>query len=141
LALVFWDTNLFVYLLEENPKFGESIRKLGRRMEARGDRLVTSALTIGEILVRPIRENDADSEKRYRALFSGPEVQIAAFDANAAYVYGRVRQDAAIRTADAIQLACAASAKVDLFITNDERLSRKNVAGIHFVTSLDRAPI
>jgi uncharacterized protein len=141
LALVFWDTNLFVYLFEGNPKFAESVRELGRRMEARRDRLVTSALTIGEILVRPIRENDADTEKRYRALFSGPEIQIAAFDANAAQFYARVRQDAAIRTADAIQLACAASAKVDLFITNDERLSRKNLPGINFVTSLARAPI
>jgi len=141
LALVFWDTNLFVYLLEENRTFGESVRELNRRMEARRDRLVTSALTIGEILVKPIRENDSDSEKRYRAIFSGPDIQIAAFDAYAAQVYAYVRQDGAIRVADAIQLACAASAKVDLFITNDDRLSRKKVPGIHFVTSLARAPI
>jgi predicted nucleic acid-binding protein len=141
LALVFWDTNLFVYLFDGSPEFGASVRELGRRMEARKDRLVTSALTIGEILVRPIREKDSDTERRYQAFFSDPEIQIAAFDANAAQVYARVRQDAAIRVADAIQLACAASAKVDLFITNDERLSRKNIPGINFVTSLARAPI
>jgi predicted nucleic acid-binding protein len=110
-------------------------------MESRRDRLVTSALTIGEILVRPIRKNDSDSEQRYRAFFSDPEIRIAAFDAGAAQFYARVRQDAAVRVADAIQLACAASAKVDLFVTNDERLSRKQVPGINFITSLERAPI
>jgi hypothetical protein len=40
---------------------------------------------------------------------------------------------------DAIQLACAAHARVDLFITNDERLSTKSIPHIHLVSSLQRA--
>jgi hypothetical protein len=40
---------------------------------------------------------------------------------------------------DAIQLACAAAAGVDLFITNDDRLSRKHVPEVKFITSLERA--
>ena len=40
---------------------------------------------------------------------------------------------------DAIQLACAAAAGVDLFITNDDRLSRKHVADVKFIASLERA--
>ncbi len=55
--------------------------------------------------------------------------------------YARIRRDKTIRSPDAIQLACTASAGVDLFITNDDRLSRKNIPGIHFITSLARAPI
>ena len=46
MANIFWDTNLFIYLLEENPDFGHRVRDLRRRMLARGDRLVTSALTV-----------------------------------------------------------------------------------------------
>jgi len=38
---------------------------------------------------------------------------------------------------DAIQLACAAAAH--LFITNDDRLSRKQVPGVKFIASLDQA--
>ncbi len=141
MASVFWDTNLFIYLMEGNSEFRRSVRDLGHRMEARGDRLITSALTIGEILVKPIRDNDSDCQKRYWAMFSRPEIQVVTFDASAALHYGRVRQDPAIRVPDAIQLACAASAGVDLFITNDDRLSRKNIPGINFITSLARAPI
>ena len=46
--------------------------------------------------------------------------------------------DRTIRAPDAIQLACAASGGTDLFITNDDRLSRKNVPGIAFIQSLGR---
>ena len=44
-----------------------------------------------------------------------------------------------IRAPDAIQLACASATGTDLFITNDERLSRKNIQGIHFIQSLEKA--
>jgi uncharacterized protein len=140
-AVVFWDTNLFIYLLEGNAEFGESVRQLGKRMEARRDNLVTSALTIGEILVRPLRENDIETAERYRAMFQRPEVQITSFDQKAAQHYARVRRDTTIKVPDAIQLACAASAGVDLFITNDDRLSWKNIPGVNFITSLARAPM
>jgi len=42
---------------------------------------------------------------------------------------------------DAIRLSCAAAAGVDLFIANDARLHAKQVAGIQFIVSLDRAPL
>jgi len=141
MAVVFWDTNLFIYLLEGSAEFGESVRRLGKRMEDRQDCLMTSALTVGEILVRPMRENDSETAERYRAMFQSPEVEITTFDPRAALHYARVRQDTTIKVPDAIQLACAASAGVDLFITNDDRLSRKNIPGINFITSLARAPI
>ena len=46
-----------------------------------------------------------------------------------------------LRAPDAIQLACAAAARMDMFITNDRRLSGKNVAGIHFIQSLGQAAL
>ena len=141
MAVVFWDTNLFIYLLEGNPEFGGRVRELSQRMEARRDSLVTSSLTLGEILVRPLRKNDTETAERYRAMFQRPAVQITSFGPGAAEHYARVRRDTTIKVADAIQLACAASAGVDLFITNDDRLSRKNVSGINFITSLADAPI
>jgi predicted nucleic acid-binding protein len=63
------------------------------------------------------------------------------FGLAAADVYSHIRQDRSIQPADAIQLACAAFVEVDLFITNDDRLSQKNVPGLKFITSLNRAPI
>ena len=141
MALIFWDTNLFIYLLEQNSAFGEAVRQLRLRMLARGDDLATSALTAGEVLVGPLRHGNDAIYKQYCSVFSQPEIRVVAFDLDAAAHYAHIRQDRSIDPPDAIQLACAAAAKVDLFITNDDRLSRKKVPGIHFVTSLARAPI
>jgi predicted nucleic acid-binding protein len=52
-----------------------------------------------------------------------------------------VRQDKSIRAPDAIQLSVAASARCDLFVTNDDRLSRKVIDGIQFIAALNRVPI
>jgi predicted nucleic acid-binding protein len=64
-----------------------------------------------------------------------------AFDPPAARIYAQLRKNKALKAPDAIQLACAASAGCDLFITNDDRLSRQIVPGIHFIAPLERAII
>ena len=63
------------------------------------------------------------------------------FDLQAASKYAQISQEKAIARPDAMQLAIAASAGINLFITNDDRLSRALVTGIDFISSLDRAPI
>ncbi len=141
MANIFWDTNLFIYLLEDSPGFGATVQDLRRRMLRRNDRLFTSAMTIGEVLVKPLSTGHNSLAERYRVLFSSPQLTISPFDLGAAEAYARIRQDRGLHPADAIQLACAASAEIDLFITNDSRLSRKNVPGIKFISGLSEAPI
>lgn len=141
MANIFWDTNMFIYLVEANPQFGPAVKDLRRRMLHRNDRLLTSAMTVGEVLVKPLATGDRALAARYRAFFTAPQITVAAFDLDAAETYAGIRNDRTIGPADAIQLACAAAADVDLFITNDSRLNRKNVPGIKFITSLSEAPI
>lgn len=133
---VFWDTNLFVYLFE-GGQFAARVRQVRSRMLDRGDQLLTSALTVGELLVRPLEESEAalrDHETTIRRIAT-----ILSFDAACAPRYAAIRADRAIKAPDAIQLACAATAGVDLFITNDDRLSLKYVPDVKFITSLERA--
>jgi uncharacterized protein len=138
MSRVFWDSNLFVYLFEDQGPRGERVSALRERMRERGDRLFTSALTLGEILLKPIELGSHALAARYeRALPTA--ATILPFSAEAAPHYARIRAGRSVRAPDAIQLACAAAAEIDLFITNDDRLSRVVVAGIHFVTSLERA--
>jgi len=140
-ANIFWDTNLFIYLVEANPQFGPAVKDLRRRMLQRNDRLVTSALTVGEVLVKPIATGNRALAAQYREFLAAPQVSVADFDLSAAEAYAIIRNDRTIGPADAIQLACAAAAEVDLFITNDGRLNRKNVPGVKFISSLHDAPI
>lgn len=141
MANIFWDTNLFIYLLESNSSFGAVVKDLRRRMLQRNDRLFTSAITVGEILVKPLSTGDKILANRYRAFFAGTQLTVSTFNFDAAEAYAEIRQDRGIHPADAIQLACAAAAEIDLFITNDSRLSKKNVPGIKFISGLSEAPI
>ena len=140
MSRVFWDTNLYIYLLEEYGQFSSKVRQLRSNMLVRGDQLMTSTLTLGEILVKPSEEGDNDLCRRYEEAICTTSLVIP-FDLAAARLYARLRRDRALRAPDALQLACAGSVGTDLFITNDERLLNKAVPGIQFVAALDRSPI
>lgn len=138
MSRVFWDTNLFIYLIEGTGERSRQVLELYGRMRERGDSLFTSALTVGEVLVKPVERNNEALRRRYeQALGSGATV--LPFDIDAASHYAEIRQDRSIRPPDAIQLACAAAAEMDLFITNDDRLTRKSVRGIQFIQPLGNA--
>lgn len=135
MSRIFWDTNLFIYLLEDEGELADQVVALRQRMIERKDELLTSALTVGEILVKPLGAGDERLVRVYERAITD-SATVLPFDQPAAAAYAAVRQTRSIQPADAIQLACAAAAGVDLFITNDQRLSRQVVPGIHFIQSL-----
>ncbi|MGH9201589.1 MAG: type II toxin-antitoxin system VapC family toxin, partial [Vicinamibacterales bacterium] len=92
-----------------------------------------------EVLVKPLAAGNAKWAERYEKLLDTPGVSVVGFDRSCARIYATIRQDKTVRPPDAIQLACAANARCDLFITNDDRLSRKIVPGIQFIASLEQA--
>ena len=138
MSRIFWDTNLFIYLFENYGTLSERVADVRLRMLARGDELLTSTLTLGEILVKPTETGNA----QLKAIYEEAVTKVATvlpFSREVARLYAEIRRDRSIRPPDAIQLACAAHAHVDLFMTNDDRLAAKTIAGIHFIQSLDRA--
>ena len=114
MSRIFWDTNLFLYLCRASASRPGGAADLRRRILER--ELLTSALTLGEVLVHPVEhKNETVLAEIERALPAGAVV--LPFDARAA---GASRSRAAwqISASDAIQLACASVANCDLFITN-----------------------
>lgn len=140
MSRIFWDTNLFIYLFEDYGSLSKTVAGLRSSMLKRGDQLLTSTLTLGEILVKPIEHGDSDRCAVYEHAITSAALVIP-FDLKAAKTYAELRSDRSMKAPDAIQLACAASASVDLFVTNDERLHGKQVHGIQFIVPLNRAPI
>lgn len=140
MSRIFWDTNLFIYLIEEKGSRFERVSQLASAMRERGDQLIASTLTLGELLVKPLRDDNESLAASYKDLLS-QHTSLVALDLDAAGIYARIRQDRSIKSPDAIQLACAARARVDLFITNDARLSGKIIDGIQFIVPLERTPL
>ncbi len=120
---VFWDTNLFIYLIERHPVFLARVDSLYREHRQSGDEIITSALTLGELLAQPLRQGRTDLVKRYTELLtSSAVITLVAFDQAAAEQYASIRAQGSIRQPDAIQIACALANGAGAFITNDSRL-------------------
>jgi uncharacterized protein len=142
MSRVFWDSNLFIYLFEQHPLYSAGVKSLLARMEIRGDQLFTSALSVGEVLAKPYEMGDMARCGQYEKAMQEAAV-ILSFDLSTARQFAKLRGQRALRVRppDAMQLACAGTAGVDLFLTNDARLHSIQVDGIQFITSVERAPL
>jgi predicted nucleic acid-binding protein len=140
MSKIFFDTNLFIYMFEGLEPLRSRLLEMRKRMLDRGDRIVTSAMTLGEVLVKPTRLGQTSLIEQYdRAIRTTS--QVIAFDASIAWRYASLRATHRLRNADAIQLACAAHYGVDLFITNDAQLHKLDIPGIGFIAPLERVPL
>jgi len=134
---IYWDSMLFIYWLENNPQFARKIATIHSRMQQRQDQLITSAFTFGEILAGAYRQGAAQKADGIRGLLLSVVSEVVPFTLEAANHYARIRGTLSIAPADAVHLACAASAATDLFLTNDKALIGKAIPGIQFIAGLD----
>ena len=82
MSRVFWDTSLFVYLFEGYGDPSKQVISLRQAMLARGDQLLTSTLTLGEILVKPVQQGDEELARKYENAIAGSALLLA-FDVKA----------------------------------------------------------
>jgi predicted nucleic acid-binding protein len=122
-AKIALDTNLFIYVFEQHPEYGEKAKAILEHIENGFVSAVASSVSLTEILIKPIRDGNLTLEKQYKLLFSHfPNLTILPIDnvvaERAAYLRGRYN----IKTPDALILATALVTNADLFITNDQQL-------------------
>jgi predicted nucleic acid-binding protein len=117
------DTSLFIYLIEEEPTFLPVVEPVFAAIADGRLTAVTSALTLLEVLVVPLRHGDAELARRYEALLTrsrGLElVEVSRAILRDAAV---LRAAIGVRTPDAIQLATALAHRCPTFLTNDRQL-------------------
>jgi uncharacterized protein len=130
---IYWDTMLFIYLLEGHPQHSSRVGYLLQRAYERGDSLCTSYLAVGELLAGAKQSPDPAKERIIRSSLDEMGFKYLPFDAGAVQPFSELRAKEKLKAADAIHLACAASAGIDLFLTGDKQLMRLHVPGIHFI--------
>jgi predicted nucleic acid-binding protein len=137
MSRIYWDTMLFVYLIEDNREFADRVQAIHQRIEERSDTICTSVFTVGEVLTGPHKSANTDLVVQIQNLFRNPRYAIQPFNLETADHYARIRATNRVKPADAIHLATAAQCKADLFLTNDRRLSNLVIPGIDFIAGLD----
>ena len=137
MSRIYWDSTLFVYWLENHPSFASRVEHIFNTMMTRGDTLCTSFLAIGETLAGPLKHGRLQTAAHIEQFFDSGLVEMVPFDRKAAGQFARLRASSGVRPADAIHLACAGAAGIDLFLTGDEDLHKLRVPGIQFIAGLN----
>ena len=137
MSRIYWDTILFIYWLEDHPEHAPRVQHIQKRMGERKDTLCTSVFTVGEVLTGVYKQGTPEIASGIRDFFRPPQVELLPFTAATADRYAQIRSAHRVSPADAIHLATAAEAGVDLFLTNDHALSALVIHGIQFIAGMD----
>jgi predicted nucleic acid-binding protein len=115
----------FIYHFENHDELGPKAERVLRAAENGEWHLVTSMLTLLEVLVVPKRLGLTSLCQRYRELLdSFPNLSMQPIDREVLEIASDLRAAYSIRTPDSIQVATAIRARADLFISHDRRVKR-----------------
>ena len=118
------DTGPLIYYIEEHPAFLAKIKPFFEAAERNEFRIVTSYVTLIEVLVHPLREGRPELAREYRNILLQSSVLSAIpLDEGIAEEAAGLRARHNIRTPDAIQLATAIRGGASWFLTNDAELA------------------
>ena len=118
------DTAPLIYFIEENPNYLDVTDAFFEAMFRSEFGVITSVLTITEVLVYPLRQGNTVLAQQYREiLFNSQGLTAIEVLPDIAENAAQLRADYNLRTPDAIQMATAIRAGASFFLTNDARLS------------------
>ena len=117
------DTAPFIYFVEADLRYSPVVESLFQ-LAARGTgQLVTSTLTLMELLVVPYRAGNQQLAGQYQALLTRSRgLQLVDLSRDVLRGAAQLRAVTGARTPDAIQLAAALTSGCRTFVTNDRRL-------------------
>jgi predicted nucleic acid-binding protein len=119
------DTAVFIYFIEEDPRFLPHILPLFSEADEGKRQLVTSALTLLEVLVVPYRAGNIRLAERYELLLTRSRgIRMTELTRDQLRAAAQLRAVTGARTPDALHLVSALTAGCSTFLTNDRRLPR-----------------
>jgi predicted nucleic acid-binding protein len=117
------DTAVFIYFIEEDPRYLAEVLPLFMEADRGARMLVTSALTLLEVLVVPFRAGNRELADRYeRVLTHGRGLRMIDITQDLVRSAAHLRAATGVKTPDALQLAACFAAGCRTFVTNDRRL-------------------
>lgn len=125
ISLVAFDTAPVIYFVEANPTYDALVTAIFQRVDDDEITAVTSVITLCEVLVHPIRNQNTNLRKRYREILqNSPNFFTKSINSSIAETAAELRAKYNLRTPDALQIATALENNCDAFLCNDGGLKR-----------------
>ncbi len=137
-SLVYLDTNVFIYALEGYSEYMPILTDLFQAIDTGRISACTSELTIAEVLVKPMLDQNSELVTSYlKILQAGANFSVLPVDRSVLINAAKLRAEfrSQVRLPDAIHLSSALSCGCDNFLTNDKRL--KSVKSLNVVILAD----
>jgi predicted nucleic acid-binding protein len=114
------DTAPLIYYIEDHPTYAELLSPFFDAVKSGEIRIVTSTVTLLEVLVHPLTHGDERLAHEYNdILLSSPHIFTIPVSPTTAQTAAELRATAKLKTPDAIQLATAINHRADAFLTGD----------------------
>lgn len=132
------DTAIFVYLIEEHPRFLPLVEPVFAAVDRGRWPGITSGVTLLEVLVVPYRAGDLTLAERYETLLTRSRgIRMVDLDGALLRAGAQIRAVTGMRTPDALQVAAALRTRSTAYLTNDRRLP--DVPGLRVLQLRDYA--
>ena len=120
--LIFVDSNVIIYLIEQPPDWGPRTRARVSTVYAHGDQIVLSDLVRMECRVGPLADDDEVTLAAFDSFFASRNVKVVAITAAVCDRAAAIRAAFRFRPLDALHLAAAVEHGCERFLTHDARL-------------------
>ncbi len=133
------DTMVFIYHLQDHPRYAAATLAILDAWESGSVEGVTSVISLAEVLVKPLREKRQRAVDDYRRLLRAfPNLRLLPLTADIAEEAARLRALHGLALPDMIQIASAVAGGAGGLVTNDPSLQR--VTGIEVLLLDDVCP-
>lgn len=134
------DTAPFIYLIERHHDYLPLVRPMFEAADADSLELVTSGLTLLEVLVVPLRDGRQGLAQRYEAILTRSRgVRMVELGLPVLKTAAMLRARHGVATPDALQLAAGLLSGCRVFVTNDRRLP-PDIPGLRIVQLSEHLP-
>jgi predicted nucleic acid-binding protein len=117
---IYFDANCFIYTVEQVPPYFQALVPIWQTVQSCRPSIFTSALTILETLVKPLKNNDSIIEQAYRTILTqSSEVTLEPISLFILERAAHLRATFGLKTPDSIHAATAIETGSTLFFTND----------------------
>ncbi|MBW1717360.1 MAG: PIN domain-containing protein [Deltaproteobacteria bacterium] len=119
------DTMLFIYSMEARRSYIPFLRSIFYCIEKGLTKGVTSTITLTEVLIKPLKDQNIKAVKSYKFLLNNfPNLRMVNIDPQVAEKGAELRARYGIRIPDALQIASGIENQATIFLSNDCNLKK-----------------
>jgi predicted nucleic acid-binding protein len=130
------DTSPLIFFIEKHETYADVVRPFFQAVDGGEIHVVTSTVTLLEVLVHPVRHGDEALAHEYNdILLTSANISIFPLTPATAQVAAELRAEHSLKTPDAIQLATSITHGATAFLTNDRDFGK--IPGLEIIKLRD----